>query len=176
MVIIMKDYKKIRTMNNEIKTISKYRALMIGKYYMTLCLILSFFILGYQNYTDIPVYILLFLYILPPVLSFALRDYIKRYNIKILQNISNITPFILSTLKKKYCYSRVNNISNSISFFIALILLSLWQYNYYNISDRISIFCLYSPAIILVSSVLIRYSSIIFYYFKLSYDLKNNKV
>jgi len=166
---------KAYAMKNEIRAISGYRALIISKFFLSVSLILSTLYIGFFGYQISPFYIFLVLNLLPPILSYALKDYVKRYQFKLLKQIAEDTPFHLSTLKKKYHYSRLGYVTNSISFLFSLVFLFLWQYNCSTTPNTISTI-LYQPTFFILTSILIRFTGIIFYRIKLPIDLVNNRV
>jgi len=167
--------QKALSMKKEIRIISKYRALIISKYYLFLLLILVSLYLGMINYAMSPLYIAIILYFLPMIVGFALKDYAKKYRHKILISIIEESPFLLNHMKSKYKYSKLNYISNAIAYVIALLLIALWQYNY-STMVRINPFLQIIPVLILFSALTLRYLGIIYYQIKLHYDLSHNRV
>lgn len=163
------------SMKAEIHSISSYRALMITRVSLSFFLIISTIWMGILNYPSSPLYIFLFLNLMPSILTFAFQDYAKKYPNKILRNITLDAPFHLKILKKKYHYSRVKYISNSISFLLALILLLFWQY-YCNSLLTTNLFLIYLPSAIITINVIIRVICILFYRIKLPYDLSHNRL
>jgi len=162
-------------MKKEIRAVSNYRALIISKYYLTALLGITSLYLGFLRYAMSPLYILLLLNILPPVLVIAFNDYGKKYNVKVLLSIIKDAPFQLRNLKMKYRYSKLHYVTNSASYLFALILIGLWQYNY-NTSANINTGLLKLPIIILTTAFSIRLLGVIFYQIKIPYDLEHNKV
>jgi len=165
---------KAYQMRKEIRLISKYKALGLSKNFMSICLVISTIYVSLQRYPVSPLYILFLLHVLPPILSFAIKDYANRYHNKILIYLSKENPFLLSALKRKYHYSRINDSSNTFSFYFTLIMLILWQYNYITMY-YIESWHLYIPVIILSVALFIRSIGTIFYQFKLHYDISTNK-
>lgn len=171
----MKKHVRADVMKSEIWSISNYRALITSKYFIALCLIISSFIVVLVGKIPSSLYILLPLFILPLILSFALKDYARRYDYKFLKLLTLERPFVLNNLKHKYHYSRVNYTAESISYFLILILICLWQFNYASTSGMKPAI-IYLPSWIIISGVLVRLIVIIFYLIKLPYDLSHNKV
>ena len=162
-------------MKKEIRAVSNYRALIISKCYLTSVLGIASLYLGFLRYAMSPLYILLLLNILPPILVIAFHDYGKKYKVKVLLSITKDTPFQLSSLKKKYKYSKLSYVTNSVSYLFALILISLWQFNY-NTSVNINTGLIKLPVIILITGVSLRFLGSLFYKIKIRYDLSHNKV
>lgn len=166
---------KAISMKREIRTISKYRALIISKYYFAFLLISTSLYLGLLKYAMSPLYIVIVLYSLPPILNSLIRDYTQKNNSKFLINIVTDEPFLLNNLKSKYNYSKLNSFTNGISFFIALLLIGLWQYNFSTIV-RINELLQIVPILIFSTGLILRYLGVIFYQIKLPQDLSNNRV
>ncbi|MHB8132416.1 MAG: hypothetical protein ACYDEX_25975 [Mobilitalea sp.] len=162
-------------MKKEIRAVSNYRALIISKYYLTSVLGITSLYLGFLRYAMSPLYILLLLNILPPILVLAFLDYGEKYNVKVLLSITKDSPFQLRNLKTKYNYSKLRYVTNSVSFLFALILIGLWQFNY-NTSVNINTGLLKLPIIILTTCISIRFLGAIFYQIKIHYDLSHNRV
>jgi hypothetical protein len=57
------------TMNNEIRVIARYRALIISRYFITLLLLIMSLYLGFIRYALSPFYILLALNVIPTILN-----------------------------------------------------------------------------------------------------------
>jgi hypothetical protein len=166
---------KALVMKNEIRAIAGYKALLISKFFICLCLALSAYYVGYIGYASSPVYILLVYFVLPSILSYAFKDYSGKLDHKFLKEITNNPPFLLNSLKRKYHYTRVNYVTNNISFFFILFLICLWLSSMYKI-DNISVFTLSIPKFMLIVGILLRILGNIFYLLKLPYDLTHNKV
>lgn len=179
--------EKAAIMNKEIRAVAYHRALIISKWFLSSTLLIMALYLGIRRFPVSPLYILLFLNILPPIFSFAANDYGKKKQYKmngqanslvmnkILQDIIKDDPFLLGTLKRKYKYTKLRYVSNSASYLISLILIGLWQYNYnqqYYLPDYLQMI----PILLLGSSIMIRLLGIVFYQLKLRYDLTHNKV
>lgn len=162
-------------MKREVRSIASYRALIFGKYFLTILLGALSLYLGLKRYPMSPLYILIILSILPPILVYALKDYSKKSSIPILTAIVHEPEYKLTHLRDKYHYSRISYIANSISYLFALLLICLWQYNYNQTMQSHPILLLL-PVIILVTGVISRFFIYIFYYFKLPYDLTHNKL
>jgi len=171
----MNECDKATVMRKEIKIISNYRALLISKFFICICLIIASYIVGYFGYATSPVYILLIFMVLPPIFSFAFKDYSKKFNYNFLKNITEDAPFLLINMKRKYNYSRVGYVSNSITFIFTLLLLCLWKYNLNSI-DHTNPLIIYLPNIIIAGGLLIRIIVIIIYQVKLPYDLSHNRL
>lgn len=167
--------EKAITMKKEISVVANHRALVISKGFLTYVLLITALYLGLRRLTASPLYILLFLILLPNILSFAAKDYGEKSQSKLLQNIINEQPFLLGTLKKKYKYTKLHYTSNSISYLISIILIGLWQYSFntqYYLPDYIK----YIPAITIASGLAVRLVGIVFYQLKFRYDLINNRI
>ena len=167
--------EKAAIMKKEIRAVAYYRALIISKWFLTSVLLIMALYLGLRRFPISPLYILLFLNVLPPILSFAVIDYSKKAQYKLLQNMVRENDFLLGTLKKKYNYSKLRYISNSASYLISLILISLWQYNYsqsYYLPEHLRLI----PILSLSVSILIRILGSGFYQLKFRYDVSHNKV
>lgn len=167
--------EKASVMQNEIRLISKYRSLIISKYYLTLLLSLTSLFLGLMQLPVSPLYILLLLNVLPPILSLAIIDYSQKHNNKILCNITQENTFQLDTLKSKYKYSNMNYFSNSTTYLITILLICLWQINYNN-AESINTLLRKLPLVILISGLILRFLSVLIYRAKFNYDLSNNRV
>ena len=171
----MDNQTKAEVMKKEIWMISNYRALIISKYFLSLCLFIAFYFARFFQYIMSPMYILIVLNAFPPILSFAFKDYAKKNDNKFSIYATKERPFLLNSLKRKYNYSRVNDISNSLTFLLTLLLLSLWQYNFntlHNIPNKL----IYLPSMIVITSVILRLFGIIFYKIKLHYTLIHNRL
>jgi hypothetical protein len=162
-------------LNKAVRAIADYRSLMISKYITSAALLISFLYLGYLRYAVSPLYILIFLYALPPILTFAFTDYGKRYHFKLLNSFTQDNPNLLTTLRNKYHYTRLNYIANSISYLFMMILLLLWQYSN-NRTTFIKSELINIPTIILTGSILLRIIGSAYYRIKLPYDLIHNRV
>ncbi|MDF2945033.1 MAG: hypothetical protein K0S01_3891 [Herbinix sp.] len=163
------------TMKKEIRAVANYKAILISKNYITILLGIIALYLGIYKYIMSPLYILIVMNALPPILTFALKDYAEKYKLQALTNITEDKPFRLSNLKRKYRYSRVKYVANSISYLLALFLISLWQYKYNN-SEDIQGILINVPVLILASGLALRFLTIIFFQIKLPYDVSHNKV
>lgn len=162
-------------MKKEIRLIAGYRALIISKYYLSILLGITTLYLAQKRYTVSSLYVLLFLDVLPQIVSFALKDYAKKLDHKILKTLTEDHEFKLKQLKSKYKYTKVNYLSNSVSYLLALLLICLWQINYSQWMQNHPVL-VYLPLFVLSSSLLIRFIGIIFYQFKFPYDLRHNKL
>jgi hypothetical protein len=167
--------EKAMTMKNEIRALANFRALLISKRYISFLLVLTSLYLGIMRYVMSPLYILIVFQVLPPIIAFTLKDYAQKYKYQLLINATNDKPFLLSHLKVKYKYSKVKYIANSISYVLAVILISLWQYSN-KASNNINAFLVYAPVLILTTGIILRFLAILFYRFKLPYNLYHNKV
>jgi len=171
----MNQSDRATVMRKEIRIISNYRAVLISKFFIIICLAISSFFVGYYGYAASPIYILLLFLILPPILSFAFRDYSARFDNSFFKYIAKDTPFVLSSLKRKYSYTRVSYMSNSILFFFTLLLIFFWQYSLTSIGN-INPIVLYQPNMIISGGILIRFIAIVYYQIKLPFDLSHNKI
>lgn len=171
----MKDTNKATAMKKEIRSLSNYRSLQICKLFISVSLVIASFYVGLLDYAASPVYILLFYLVLPPLLSFILKDYNEKHNHPFLQSLIKDQPFLLNTLKKKYHYNKLNYTVNTISFFFVLFLLCLWQYNL-STMETVNKIASALPKIIITGGVLIRIIGSILYQLKLPYDLSHNKI
>lgn len=165
--------EKALIMKAEIRSISSYRALIISRISLSLCLTASAFYVGILGYPASPIYILLMLNLLPSILSYLFKDCAKKYKNRFFNFITEDAAFYLRILKKKYHYSRLDHVTNSLSFIITLVLLIFWQY-YCNTLQTINLFIIYQPSLIIIINILIRFLSIIIYRFKLPFDLSHN--
>ncbi|MBP1754271.1 MAG: hypothetical protein H6Q59_669 [Firmicutes bacterium] len=167
--------EKAAIMKNEIRVVANHRALMISKWILSFALLFVALYLGILRFPISPLYILLFLIFLPPILSSAAKDYSKKSQNKVLLAIVQDDPFLLNTIKTKYKYTKLRYITNSASYLVSLFMISLWQYNYshqYYLADYLKSI----PITLLASSLMIRLLVILLYRLKLPYDLSNNKV
>ncbi len=167
--------EKTTIINKEIHAIASYRALLISKRFLSAFLLIMALYLGIRRFPVSPLYILLFLNALPIIFTFAVNDYYKKGQYKLLKNLVEEKPFLLGTLKSKYKYTKLGYVSNSISYLIAIVLIGLWQYNY-NTQYYVSVYLKNIPFLILSSGLTVRLVGIVFYHFKLRYDLFHNKV
>lgn len=165
---------KAIVMKNEIRTLSKYRSLILSKYYLSITLGLISLYLGVMRYSASSLYILLVLISLPSILTYMLSDLAKKSKYVFITKFNQDSPFLLSYLKRKYRYTKTKYIANSISYFITLILLCLWYINYSS-SKYMQPYLIKIPIYIMVSAILFRLLVIFFYQHKLHYDLINNK-
>ncbi|MBH1942455.1 hypothetical protein I5677_16255 [Mobilitalea sibirica] len=122
----MNELKKVK-MKQERKVVSGYRSLMMSKHYISLCLIVSFFLVSYYGYAPSPIYILLIFYLLPPIIENSLKEYIGKRKDNFISKLIAESPFYLTTLQKKYRFNKLNYVSNSMVYIIIL----LWFYNKY---------------------------------------------
>jgi hypothetical protein len=162
-------------MKKEIRAVAYYQALIISKRLLSILLLLMSLYLGLLRFPMSPLYVLLFLNALPFVISYASKEYSKKNQNRILLELVKDDPFLLSTLKKKYKYTKLRYMSNSVSYLFSLFLIGLWQYSYrihYYIPDNLQNI----PVLFLSSSLLVRLIGIIFYQWKLPYDLSHNKL
>lgn len=166
---------RLKIMRNEIIKTSRYQALIISRYYMSICLGVSFLILALAGYTVSALYIFLILNIMPSILSYIIKDVANNRNHVFLKSIVKETPFLLGNLKKVYHYTKLTHIANAISYVVALLLLLLWQYNYTTRGGIQATFT-YLPTGILFSSVILRILCFFWYVWKLPYDLSHNKL
>lgn len=162
-------------MKNEIRMIAGYRALIISKYYFLLLLGMLGLFLAQKNLAASPLYVLLILSTLPPIISYALNDYAKKITHRLLIAATKDPQFKLKQLKSKYRYTRIKYVSNSVTYVFALLLICLWQVNYSNTMQAYP-FLIYIPLVILISGLLVRLLGVVFYRFKLPYDLRHNKL
>lgn len=167
--------EKTIIMNKEIHAIASHRALLISKWFLSFFLLITALYLGIRRFPVSPLYILLFLNALPIIFTFAVNDYSKKVQNKLLQNLVKDDSFLLATLKSKYKYTKLSYIANSISYLTAIILMSLWQYNY-NVQYYISSYLKNIPVLIIASGLTVRLVGIVFYQLKLRYDLSHNNV
>ena len=165
---------RLKTMQKEILRISAYRALIISRFYMSICLTISLFLLVFSGYSEAAFYILLTVNLMPVILSYIVKDFAARTQKTILTALVSESPFLLDTLKKKYNYTKLRNFTNSVSYIAALPLLLLWQYSYP--ADGMPAYLLLLPTRILMSSVLLRILGIPFIYWKLHIDLSHNRI
>lgn len=167
--------KRLKMMRKEIRQIANFRALNISKYYMSICLAITFLLLSFAGFTESALYILLILNIMPAVLSYIIKDAATQGNRKFPKSMVEEQPFILRNLKRKYHYTKLNYITNQVSYTITMILLLLWQYNYTTKGGIQSNFT-YVPTGILLSSFAIRIFCILIYFWKLPNDLFHNRI
>ncbi len=167
--------EKALTIKKEIRSIASHRALIISKYFLSFALLISGLYLGLIRLSATPFYILLFLYVIPIVISLSAEDHSRKTQHRLFQNIIRDKSFVLESLKTKYKYTKLRFVSNSLSYLTAIALIGLWQYNYkmqYYIPNHVKNI----PVLILAVSLVIRFVGIIFYEQKLRYDLSHNKV
>ena len=167
--------EKADIMIKDIRAVAYYRALIISKGFLSSVLLIIGLYLGLRRFPVSPLYILLFLNALPPILSYAAIDYSKKSQNKILQTMVKDNDFLLGTLKKKYNYSKLRYISNSASYLISLILIALWQFNYsqsHYLPEHLRLI----PIQLLFVTILMRIMGNVFYSLKFRYDLAHNKV
>ncbi len=162
-------------MKKEIRAIASYRALIISKAVISLLLGIAASYLAYFRYPASPLYILLLLNVLPPILKFALQDYAKRYPSQLLASITQDSSFSLNYLKEKYKYSKAGYVSNSASYVTALFLMCLWQL-YYSRSDSVGPYMALAPVTIMATGLVLRFLSALLYNVKLHYDIAHNKM
>lgn len=167
--------EKAALMKREIRAVANYRALMISKWFLSFALLFAALYLGIRRFPVSPLYILLFLIILPPIIAFGLKDYGKKTNNKILLDIIMDNPFLLETLKAKYKYTKLHYISNSVSYLISFFLIGLWQY-VYSQQYYLSAYLRSLPIMLIVTGIIIRLLGIWFYQLKIRYDISHNKV
>ncbi len=163
------------SMKIEIRAISNYRAIILSKYYLSLVLSLTSLYLGFLKYAMSPLYIVIILNALPPILMFALKDYAQRYKNKLLTSITNEPRFRLNSLKRKYKYSRLSYISNSISYLVTIVFIGIWQFSNSNFVNIVPLL-INVPVIILVTGLVVRVLVKIIYQLKLPYDLMHNRL
>lgn len=171
----MEDYKRKRKIQSEVIKTSSYRALIITKYYLTICLAISFLLLAFAGYTESAFYILLTLNAIPPILSYVLKDYSKNRANSWLSSFTEDKTFTLNNLKAIYGYLKVEHIANSVSYLITLVLLILWQYTYISKGGMMQEL-IYLPTLLLLSSLLVHLVLFIFYIFKIRWVLSNNSL
>ncbi len=162
-------------MKKEIRLIAGYRALIISRYFLTLLLSIISLYLNYKHYAVSSLYILLFLNILPSILVYALNDYSKKNDKRLIKVILEDPEFKLKQLRSKYKYSKVSYIANSVSFLLALFLICLWQVNYSKTMADFSVLA-NLPFILLASGLIVRILGFIFYKLKFPYILRHNKL
>jgi hypothetical protein len=162
-------------MKKEIRLIAGFRALIISKYLLSLLLGFITLYLAQKNLTVSPLYVLLFLDLLPQIISYALKDYAKKSDHKILKAITEDHEFKLKQLKSKYKYTKLHYFSNSVSYLLALFLICLWQINYSHSMQNYP-GLVNAPLFLLATGLLVRFFGVIFYQFKLPYDLRHNKL
>ncbi len=167
--------EKTLIIKKEIHAIASYRALLISKWLLSFLLLIMALYLGFLRLPISPLFILLFLNILPSIFNFAAKDYNKKHHIKFLQNLVNEDSFLLQTLKVKYKYTKLGYATNSISYLTAIALIGIWQYSYSR-QYYIPSYLKNIPFLILVLGFTIRLAGIVFYELKLRNDLSNNKV
>lgn len=167
--------KTASQMNKEIRIIANYRALIISKYFISVLLVAATLYLGVFHYPASPLYILLFLNILPPILNYALKDYAGRSNKNSFLKITSDQPFKLSRLKEKYKYCSLSHLSNSVTYLVALLLICLWQVNYNSFADTAPAISII-PISTLITGLVVRFLGIMIYMFKFPYDLSHNRL
>ncbi|MDF2906467.1 MAG: hypothetical protein K0R34_1788 [Herbinix sp.] len=167
--------EKAAIMNKEIQAVASYRALLISKWFLSSFLLTVALYLGMLRFPISPLYILLFLNALPPIFTFAAKDYGKKSQNRILHDIITDVPFLLGTIKIKYKYSKLHYLSNSAAYLISLFLIGLWQYNYSQ-QYYLPIFLKTIPVSLLAISIVIRLIGIIYYRWKLPYDIAHNRL
>ncbi len=163
-------------MKNEIRHISRYRALTVSKYYLCLVLAIISVYLGIYNFPSTPSLSILFiLAILPPILAFIIKDYAQKSKNKFIKNISQESSFLLSTLKKKYKYSKINYFTNSITYLICILLICIWHISFKRI-NYINETLEKLPVLTLITGLTLRYVLVIVYRIKLPFNLMRNKI
>ncbi len=167
--------EKTKKMKKEIHAVASYRALLISKWFLSFLLLIMALYLGIISFPVSPLYILLFLNALPIIFTFAVNDYNKKGQIKLLQNLVKEDSFLLGTLKSKYKYTKLSYAANSISYLTAIALIGLWQYSY-NMQYYVPGYLKNIPVLILTLGLAVRFLGIVFYQQKLRYDLSHNKV
>ncbi|MGB4659453.1 MAG: hypothetical protein WBI07_09750 [Mobilitalea sp.] len=163
------------TMKKEIRMIANYRALTQCKLILSLFLGITTLYLGYISYAVSPLYILILLNFLPPILTSALKGNQNNIKIKRLADALLDTPFQLSSLKRKYKYSKTKYFANMVSYILAIFLILCWQYNYLT-SESSHTMLFYFPLAALCLGLITRLLLIIIYRIKLPYDLSHNRV
>lgn len=154
--------KRLNQMNYEIIQFSKYRSLMITKYYLMIMLFLSSNFYIYLRYSAIPLYIFISLVFLPMLFGELFDKFIPKEN-----------SYLLSTLRKKYQYTHKKYYGNNIGYFYIVFLLMLWQFRY-QIKPPIISFMTYYPVFLIFSSFAIRFAGIIIYTSKIKHQLSNS--
>ncbi len=167
--------QKSTVMQREIMIISRHRALMISKYYLTIVLSIISIYLAIKCLAVSSLYVLITLNALPPIFSYGLNDYAKKHNNTLVNKIIYESSFSLILLKQKYKYTRLYYMSNSITYYITILLILLWQINY-SYSNYIDYYSRYLPSYVIISGLSLRILLIIIYRIKLHFDLVNNRV
>lgn len=167
--------QKVNDIKVEIHTIVNYQALILSKYYITAILLLISLYLGFFRYNLSSLYILIVLNIFPYVFSAIIKDSASKTGNHILSSITADSNFQLDALKNKYNYTKTKYISNSITYLITLILIGLWQYRN-NIDSYLRDDIQHLPSLVMITGLSLRLLCIIYYRFKLPYDLSHNKV
>lgn len=160
----------------EIIIISRHRALVISKHILTFVLSSLALYVGIRGYAVSPLYILLVLNALPPILTSSIHNYNQQKSANKVHHFTNTNQIIvLIGLKNKYRYSRIRYIANSVAFITSLFLLSIWHYSYQIAPIKEPVLNLL-PFILLLSIILFRILLYIVYRVKIPYDLSHNRV
>lgn len=166
---------KALTMKNEIRQIAKYRGLILSKYYLCIILTAATVYLGIYRFPASSLYVVLFLIVLPPIITSLLKDYSQKHQNRFLKHAIKEEAYLLSNLKKKYNYSGLRYIANQCAYLICMLLICLWQINFSRLEPAGS-FVEKLPFAALISGLTLRYLAVIIYRIKLPYDLMHNKV
>ncbi len=166
---------KANIMKNEIRQISKFRGLLFSKYYLCFVLSVITFISGIYKFPLTPLYVLLFLILLPPIIAFTLKDYSQKSSNKILLRLLFEETYMLNNLRKKYKFSKIGYFVNQCAYLISMLLICLWQISFKHLSITNSLIEKL-PFLLLITGLIIRYLAVIIYRIKLPYDLMHNKV
>ncbi len=167
--------EKAAAMKKEIHLLSKYRSLMISRYFLTLVLSIIAIVFAFFKYNMAPLYTVILLNAFPPVLSYIITDYIKKTKHPLLIEFTKEEAFLLINLKMSYRYSRMKHLTNSVTFLIAMVFLALWQYSF-STWAVIPSYLKKLPVSILCASLLLRALGIPFYQIKLHYALIHNRI
>ena len=161
-------------MNQEIRAIAAYRALVISKYYIAILLAMLSLYLGYLKINMSSLYIIIVLLAFPPLITSGMRDYSKKTSNVIMKLIQE-EPFHLGELRKKYHYSRLDYLANSVVYLVTLLLIMMWQFRNH-IDPTLPDYLRNMPFIILALGLFFRLICLLFYRIKLPYDLTHNKL
>lgn len=156
------DIKK--EMDLEIKNLSKYRSLIISRWFINVELFLFTFYLV-MNMKSITTMII--------ILAFNISIMIIR---DMLSSRLKKEKVIFSMLRKKYGYSKLDYVTQSIAYAWCIFLMVLWQITLSKVMPYDIYFLNYTPTFIILISLLIRIIGEIFYNIKIRLDLKGNKI
>lgn len=167
-------------MHMELRRLGQYQSYLISRYFMLFFLFLGIIHYYIKGSPSTSLYLFLFIFVSPSILSFIFKKHAQNPHKKetsITVDTSDKTKPILffPSLNKKYHFTTLKYNCQMISFFISVFLLFLWQISILGkpFSDT---FSNQLPGYLLLSSVLIRIFSSIFYRIKFHFDLWNNRL